>query len=143
MSDSLRTSILRMVASAFPSLVYGHPRTYVVASVDAEGRLDLEPAPDAPHLPPLKGVEQWAVAMLDPAVGTDVVVGFRDANPARPFVMGARGGAGDSDTNPLTNPVGRVMRWGEIATGPTALSAPLVLVPDPTNSAVGISRVKA
>jgi hypothetical protein len=129
-----------MVREAFPSLIYGHPRTYIVASVDDEGRLDLDPPPDAPELPALRAVEQWAVGVLDPETGAEVVVHFRDANPARPIVVGARGGPGAATPAPPAIPLGRVVRWGDIGTGAAAGSA-MPLTPHVTNP--GVSRLKA
>lgn len=87
---SFRARLLRMVAEAFPSLVYGHPRTYRVKVVRMDGRLDLVPPPDAAHLAALPAVEAWTPYGIGvtPAVGSAVVVGFRDALPSRPFVIG-------------------------------------------------------
>ena len=140
MSAPVRTSILRMVASAFPSLIYGYPRTYIVRDVHDGGLLDLDPPPDASHLPPLKSVTQWSVGVLEAEEGTEVIVCFRDANPARPIVVGARGGAGDGETPPAVH-AGRVVRWGDIAAGDAASSGtPYPLIPDATNP--DISRLK-
>lgn len=83
----IRTQVLRWVAEAFPALVYGYPRTYVVAGVASDGRVELVPPPDARHLPELK-VEQWSVGVTRPKAGDEVVVAFRDANPSRPVVIG-------------------------------------------------------
>lgn len=87
-SATVRTSILRMVAAAFPALVFGYPRTYVVAKVRSDKRLDLVPPVDAQHLPELDAVEQWSLGgtQLEPAEGVEVCVVFRDANPSRPVV---------------------------------------------------------
>ncbi len=84
---SIRSSILRMVADAFPSLVYGHPRTYKVTAVRGDKRLDLSPPADAPHLPELDAVEQWGLGKVTPVVGSEVSVVFRDADPTRPIVV--------------------------------------------------------
>lgn len=147
MSEPLRTSILRMVASAFPALVYGHPRTYVVAAVQADGRLDLDPPPDAQHLPSLKNAEQWSVATMEPEVGSEVVVVFRDADPGRYVVIGAQFGAGQETlvpapgegamgTPPPFVPIAaaarRHVRWGDVAIMPVGTvgnGAPVQLVP--------------
>lgn len=83
---SLRTTILRWVAEAFPALVYGYPRTYVVQGV-SDGRLDLVPPPDAPHLEELARVEQWGLGRVTPSPGDEVTVVFRDADPSRPVVV--------------------------------------------------------
>jgi hypothetical protein len=81
-------SIRRKVAEWFPALVYGYPRTYRVGAVQSDGRLDLDPPQDAPHLPPLARVEVWGLggAKVKPRPGSLVAVCFRDANPARPYV---------------------------------------------------------
>ncbi len=99
---SVRTSILRMVANAYPQLFYGFPRTYKVAAVHSDKRLDLVPSNDAQHLQELKNVEQWSLAgvLVTPVVGAEVCVVFRDADPARPAVV----------------------NWGPVAT-PTGLRA--------------------
>jgi hypothetical protein len=89
LKPTLRTSIIRIVAAAFPALVYGYPRTYVVAAVRADNRLDLVPPTDAAYLPELDAVEQWSLGgtQLEPTVGASVCVVFRDANAARPIVV--------------------------------------------------------
>ncbi len=83
----IKTQVLRWVAEAFPALVYGFPRTYVVSSVASDGRLELVPPPDAQHLPELK-VQQWTVGITRPKAGDEVTIAFRDANPSRPVVTG-------------------------------------------------------
>ena len=79
--------IARIVAEAFPQLFYSFPRTYRVASVRSDKRLDLVPPDDAPHLPELNAVPQWGVGQVTPAVGSEVTVVFRDADPSRPIVV--------------------------------------------------------
>lgn len=87
---TLRSRVLRIVAEAFPALTYGYPRTYQVAGVGADGRLDLAPPTDAPHLAALPKVEPWTPygITVTPVIGSLVIVGFRDALPSRPFVLG-------------------------------------------------------
>jgi hypothetical protein len=82
------TPIRRKVGEWYPQLVYGHARTYMVGAVNDDGRLDLDPPADAPHLPPLARVEVWGLggAKVKPAIGSLAAVCFRDANPARPYV---------------------------------------------------------
>jgi hypothetical protein len=88
-SPSIKSSVLRMVGEAWPQLVYGHPRTYRVGAVQGDGRLDLDPPADAPHLPPLQRVEVWGLggARVKPRPGSLATVIFRDANPSRPVVV--------------------------------------------------------
>lgn len=88
-APSAMTSILRKVGEAFPALVYGYPRTYRVGAVGSDGRLDLDAPADAAHLPSLQRVEVWGLggAKVKPALGSLVVVHFRDANPSRPTVI--------------------------------------------------------
>jgi hypothetical protein len=106
--------IKRIVASAFPQLLYGHPRTYVVAAVRVDGRLDLAPPPDAPYLEALPAVSAWTLggALVTPAVGSRVAVGFLDALPTRPHVMGY---------DPSQGPAGLTLdATGAVRLGPTA-----------------------
>jgi len=110
---SPRLELLGAVASAFPALVYGYPRTYLIAGVDADLRLDLVPPPDATHLPELRAVEQWALGgvLVKPVVGREVGVVFRDANPARPVV--AYWGPGSIDEIRMGDALGEFARYGE------------------------------
>jgi hypothetical protein len=146
---TIRTSTLRMVAESFPALFYGYPRTYIVAAVHADGRMDLDPPPDAQHLMPLKNAEQWSVLTMVPALGSEVVVWFRDANPGRYIVMGAKGGAGAEELEPgfgegaigapppyapVAAAARRPVLWGEFAimpVGTTGNGAVVQLVPAP------------
>jgi len=101
-SPTLRELVLRIVAEAFPALVYGVPRTYVVQSVRSDGRLDLSPPPDAVALPELVNVEPWTLngLMVAPTPGTEVVVVFRDASPSRPVVVGYAQGVAAAGGSP-------------------------------------------
>lgn len=161
MSPSLRTSIIRIVASAFPQLVYGYPRTYIVASVHDDYRLDLVPPPDAPHLPELKNVEQWTLggALAKPKTGAECVVIFRDKSPTRPIVSGFAPGQVDlldfdNGTESLTpgQETGRVVRYGETIMFPSGAAAIPTALPilGSAHAATGapappvvVSRVKA
>jgi hypothetical protein len=88
MIPSLRASVVRIVESAFPALIYSVPRTYIVQAVRADKRLDLVPPPDAPYLPELPATEQWGLGVVTPVVGQHVAVWFRDADKSRPIVIG-------------------------------------------------------
>ena len=155
-TPTLRTSILRVVASAFPALAYGYPRTYTVAAVRADGRLDLTPPPDARHLAELAAVAPCTIAgvVISPAVGAEVLVTFADADPRRPRVLGFAPGtptaagvdasgtitigasagavdiAGGSVTD-ISGGAGRVVRYGDpivfAVPGPGTITAGAVL----------------
>lgn len=164
MTPTLRASVLRIVANAFPALAYGYPRTYVVASVAASGALDLVPPSDAMHLAELAAVTPYTIAgvRIEPAVGTEVLVVFADADPRRPRVLGFAAGtpanawidaggtvrigenasdveiAGGSVTLTPAQAIGRVVRYGD----PAAIGAAtgVIVLPPPTGA---VSRVTA
>jgi len=71
-------------------------RTYTVASVKPDGRLDLVPPTDATHLPEMKNVEPWTLGgtKYEAAPGEEVIVIKRDNKSTRPIVLGVRLGAG-------------------------------------------------
>jgi len=87
---SIRQSIGRMVGDIFPQLVYGYPRTYVVAGINDDGTLSLAPPPGSEYLRSLPSVEQWAEGgnIVKPQPGARVVVVFADADPATPRIVG-------------------------------------------------------
>lgn len=90
MIDIVADAIVRIVAGAFPQLVYGYPHTYVVAAVYARGvpLLDLDPPPGKLGLDEIRGVPVWTLggAVVLPEVGAEVTVFFRDADRTKPFV---------------------------------------------------------
>jgi hypothetical protein len=144
-APSIKTSALRWVAEAFPALIYGHPRTYRVFAVRGDKRLDLEPPPDAKHLPELPAVEQWALggALVTPKIGAEVAVFFLDANPSRPRAIAFAPSTPDEvaiDADAITlaggditdaTGLGRVVRYGDPivfgAPGPGTVSPGAVL----------------
>jgi hypothetical protein len=71
-------------------------RTYTVASVDSDGRMDLVPPTDAPHLPEMKNVEPWWLGgtKYEATAGDEVVVFMRDNKSTRPIILGVRLGDG-------------------------------------------------
>jgi len=85
-SPSIAELIRQSVADAFDNMV----RTYVVHSCSSDGRMDLVPPSDAPHLPEMRNVEQWSFggSIYTPDPGEEVIVMFRDGNHSRPFVAG-------------------------------------------------------
>lgn len=89
---SLRELVRQMVASEISDRV----RTYIVAAASSDGRCDLVPPDDAPHLPEMKNVQQWCLGagMVRAKAGDQVVVIFRDARKSRPVIVGFELGAG-------------------------------------------------
>lgn len=88
--ESIRDAVANIARRDRPEARYAYPRTFVVRAVGSDGRLDLSPPPDAPDLHALDRVEQWTMgsALTLPAVGTSVVVAFRDARESRAVVIG-------------------------------------------------------
>lgn len=93
-TPALREQIRRIVKQCMAS--QDIVRTYTVASVDSDGRLDLVPPTDAPHLPEMKNVEPWTLGgtKYEAAPGEEVVVIKRDNKSTRPIVLGVKLGAG-------------------------------------------------
>ncbi len=91
-APDIRELVRRMVANAFEDAI----RTYTVASVHGDGRMDLAPPADAPHLPEMRNVDQWCMGGIKykPSVGDEVIVGFGDKRKTRPMVIGFKLGAG-------------------------------------------------
>lgn len=87
---SIRDTVAAIAERDHPEARYAYPRTFVVRAVGGDGRMDLTPPADAPDLVPLNKVEQWTMgsALTFPAVGTSVLVAFRDARESRPCVIG-------------------------------------------------------
>lgn len=164
---SLAESVQRIVVQMFPWLPYSFPRTYVVAAVHPDNRLDIRPpaGPSGIGLDPINNVEQGGLGVVTPAVGTEVCCIFRDADKRRPLVIGwafkSTGGGGDADRVDLDNgsesllvgtEAGRVVRYGDVVmmpSGPAATPTGVVLLgakvgdtPAPVGP-VSASRVKA
>jgi hypothetical protein len=91
-TPSIREQIRRIVAAEVGDII----RTYTVASVKSDGRLDLVPPTDAPHLPEMKNVEPWTLGgtKYEAAAGEEVVVIKRDNRSTRPIVLGVKLAAG-------------------------------------------------
>jgi hypothetical protein len=94
---SLRDAVASIAARDKPEARYAYPRTFIVRAYHDDGRLDLNPAPDAPDLRPLNNVEQWTLggALSLPPAGTACVVVFRDARESRAVVVGFAPGVAD------------------------------------------------
>jgi hypothetical protein len=91
-TPSIREQIRRIIGTEVQDMV----RTYTVSSVKPDGRLDLVPPTDAPHLPEMKNVEPWTLGgtKYEAAAGEEVVVIRRDNKSTRPIVLGVKLGAG-------------------------------------------------
>lgn len=89
-APSLRELVRRLVGSAMASALQDAVRTYVVATVHADGRMDLLPLPDAQHLPEMRNVKPWVLGGVkyQPTEGEEVTVMFRDRRRTRPIVIG-------------------------------------------------------
>lgn len=87
-TPTIKDMLRRMVADAFADMV----RTYVVSAVHADGRMDLAPPPDSPHLPEMKNVEPWSMGGMkyEASVGEEVLQVFRDTKKTRPVVIGTK-----------------------------------------------------
>jgi hypothetical protein len=90
----IREQIRRIVAECMAA--QDIVRTYTVASVKSDGRLDLVPPTDAPHLPEMQNVEPWSLGgtKYEAAEGEEVVVIKRDNKSTRPIVLGVKLAAG-------------------------------------------------
>lgn len=118
-------AMARIVLAAAPGLAFTYPRSYRVVAVNADKTLDLEALTDDPALPPLRAVEQWSLggALVTPALGSEVLVLFRDANPTRPVMVACARAAAELVDFPLGStapadpvnlaPDGRVVRYGD------------------------------
>lgn len=91
---ALREQIRRIVAECMAA--QDIVRSYTVASVEADGRLNLVPPTDAPHLPEMKNVEPWTLGgtKYEAAAGEEVIVIKRDNKSTRPIVFGVKLAAG-------------------------------------------------
>lgn len=87
-TPSIRDLLRRVLAAWLGESV----RTYVVASVGSDGRLDLVPPSDAPHLPEMSKVEQWTIGGIEylPTPGEEVAVLFLDDKRTRPVAIGIK-----------------------------------------------------
>lgn len=91
-APSIREQIRRIVAAEARDII----RTYTVASVKSDGRMDLVPPTDATHLPEMQNVEPWTLGgtKYEAAPGEEVVVIKRDSRSTRPIVLGVKLGTG-------------------------------------------------
>ncbi len=115
-------------------------RTYRVAVCRADGRCDLVPPPDSPHLPELKNVEQWTVGgeTFIAHDGDECVVEMRDERGTRPVITGFKRLSGSDPTSfPPTARQGDLVQAGgilQMVNFSSAIGTPLVLV-DPSSMA--------
>lgn len=110
----LREQIRRMVAAELAE--FGDQcRTYEVVTCHADGRCDLRPPPDAPHLPEMQNVEQWIMggATFFAEAGDEAVVVFRDTKRTRPVIVGFKRLSGSAASSfPRMARVGDVVQSG-------------------------------
>lgn len=80
-------TIREMLRRIMPDSPEHRASTYNVAAVHADGTLDL--SPNLPNLPEIKNCEQWTVGGIKytPAIGTSVVVLYRDSNKTSPIAF--------------------------------------------------------
>jgi hypothetical protein len=91
-APTIREQVRRLVGLAMADMV----RTYVVAAVESDGRMDLVPPPDSPHLPELRKIRPWVIGGIQYVAtpGERVTVMFRDERKTRPIVIGTELSAG-------------------------------------------------
>jgi hypothetical protein len=95
-TPNIREMVRRMVAAELDD----RKRTYVVVACHSDGRCDLTPPPDAPHLPELKNVQQWLIggATFNAAAGDLAVVERREGRGSRPIITGFERVSGSDPT---------------------------------------------
>ena len=89
MSPSALSSFRAIVLALFPWLALAGVHTYRVATVNADGSIDLDPPPGSSVLPRLPRVGQWLLggAEVKPAIGSEVLILFRDNDESRPAIV--------------------------------------------------------
>ena len=112
-TPNLREMVRRMLATELDDRI----RTYIVVTQHADGRCDLSPPPDAPHLPELRNVEQWIIhgGNCVVAAGDECTVEFRDARKTRSVITGFRRKVGSTAADfPNAARVGDLVQSGGI-----------------------------
>jgi hypothetical protein len=164
------SALAKLIEELQPDRRFRGLSEYRVVTQDGE-RLNLQPVrvsvgmPDLSRVPVRPGI---AGARAEVTLGSRVVVGFLDASPARPVVLGfeAPDGEGhvgptvalDADSVELGAAVAEVIRNGELLTITGQLTVPIPLLPntpttavitqavtviDPTSFGSQLSKVKA
>jgi len=85
---AIREIVRQEVAAALP---YSALYDYTVLPTSANGKIDATPADASRGLPLLQGYPYRTGlpgAAASPAPGTAIAVGFLDANPAKPYILG-------------------------------------------------------
>lgn len=114
-------------------------RTYHVVSCGSDGRCNLAPPPDAPHLPEIQNCEQWIMggATFVAHAGDEALVVKRDKRGTRPVIIGFRRKSGSGTSGfPQSARVGDFVQSGGIKQAcnfSNALGLPVVMM-DPTGS---------
>lgn len=94
MSDTTPLAkIKRLVLLALPWLTRVGVRTYRVTKVNTDGTIDCDPSPVGFLAPPklrrLPATSQWLAGVeLAPNVGDELLIVYRDHDPARPAIVG-------------------------------------------------------
>lgn len=138
--------------SLYPRLRYLGVYEYRVVSLSDE-KLNLQIVKSSARLPDLRRVPirpGVAGTRLRPAMGSRVLVGFVDADPSRPVVLGFEEYGSetfehqelylsDADDVAVADPTGRILRWGDVVNFPGS-PGPAPLMPAVP---VSVSRVRA
>lgn len=94
--DRLKSSLFALVRAAIPRWVYAAPRIARVVKATTTGDgTTLDVVPDDPAFPSMSGVPLFhglPGVTLTLVTGTQVLVEFSEADPARPFVRSWAGG---------------------------------------------------
>lgn len=106
MRDRLRDAIVTILDSLLPNIRYGWLWEYRVVVVSPGPPVTIDARSLDASMPDLAGVELWpgpSGAIAVPAIGSRIRVGFINADPARPAVLGL-----DPQASPTLTMVGGV-----------------------------------
>jgi hypothetical protein len=110
-APNIRELVRRMVAAELAD----RKRTYIVVACHSDGRCDLRPPPDAPHLPELRNVQQWIAggATYIAEAGDVAVVERREGRGSRPIITGFERLSGSDPTSfPGGARIGDLVQFG-------------------------------
>lgn len=136
---SIRELVRQIVAEEFND----RTRTYHVVSCHSDGRCDLSPPPDAPHLPEIKNVQQWVSGGITffANPGDEATVQFRDDKKTRPIITGFKRLSGSTASSfpqmarvgdlTMSGGKGTTINFSNLAGTPVALVDALSAAPIP------------